>query len=101
MSKGVFINFLRVDRQPKQVIISLFEALKIANHETLDKNMTKLFDQYGLRRKIIYFVKDERSNLNTMTITLKSIVRCEILSLDKRFKGTCFDHVLRKNVNTL
>jgi hypothetical protein len=83
------------------MIIRLFEAMKIANHETLDKNMTKLFDQYGLKRKIIYFFKDERSHLNTMTITLKSIVRCEILSLDKRFKGTCFDHLLKNNVNML
>jgi hypothetical protein len=42
------------------------------------------------------FIFKQRSNLNTMTIILKSIVRCEILSLDKRFKGTCFDHVFKK-----
>ncbi len=58
--------------------------------------MTKLFDQYGLRNKIITYVKDERSNLNSMTIALKSIVKCEIFGLDESFQGACFGHVFSK-----
>jgi hypothetical protein len=34
------------------------------------------------RKKNIY-VKDEGSNLNTMTIVLKSIVRCDMLGLEE------------------
>jgi hypothetical protein len=55
-----------------------------------------LFDQYGLRNKIITYVKDERSNLNSMTIALKSIVKCEIFGLDESFQGACFGHVFSK-----
>jgi hypothetical protein len=45
--------------------------------------MTKLLDQYGLRNKIIAYVKDEGSNLNTVTIVLKSVIKCEVLGLDE------------------
>jgi len=55
-----------------------------------------LFDQYGLRNKIIAYVKDEGSNLNTMTIALKYIVKCEIFRLDESFQGACFGHVFSK-----
>jgi hypothetical protein len=54
--------------------------------------MINLLDQYGLKKNIIAYVKDERSNLSAMTTTLKSIMRCEILCLDESFQGTCFGH---------
>jgi hypothetical protein len=38
-------------------------------------------------------VKDEGSNLNAMTIVLKSIMQCELLNLDESFKSTFFGHV--------
>jgi hypothetical protein len=40
----------------------------------------------------ITYVKDEGSNLTILTITLKWIVKCEILSLDESFQGICFGH---------
>ncbi len=39
--------------------------------------------------KIIAYVKDEGSNLNTMIIAIKFIVKCEVLSLDESFQGSC------------
>jgi len=38
------------------------------------RKLTELLDQYDLRKKIIAYVKDEGTNLNAMTIALKSIV---------------------------
>jgi hypothetical protein len=70
MSKGAHdifsfvINFLGCDWQPKHITIGLFEAIEITE-QALANNLTKLFDQYGLRNKIIAYVKDEGSNLNT------------------------------------
>jgi hypothetical protein len=64
---ALVINFLRFDQQPKQINIGLFEAIETIG-QALANNSTKLFDQYGLRNKIIAYVKDEGSNLNTMTI---------------------------------
>jgi len=45
--------------------------------------LTKLFDQYGLRNKIIAYLKDEGLDLNIVTIVLKSIIKCEVLGLDE------------------
>jgi hypothetical protein len=58
----------------------------------LAKNLTKLLDNYALRRKIISYVKDEGFNLNIMTTTLKSIVSCDMLGLE----GICFGHAFFK-----
>ncbi len=90
MSKGahdifaLIIIFLGCDWQPKQVTISLFEATKITR-QALANNLTKLLDQFGLRNKIIAYVKDVGSNLNTLTIVLKFVVKCEVLGLDEIF----------------
>jgi len=37
-------------------------------------------------------VKDEKSNLNAMTTTLKSIIKYEVLGLGESFHGICFVH---------
>ncbi len=41
-------------------------------------------------------LKMRGSNLNVMTIALTSIVRCELLGLDKKFQDTCFGYVFSK-----
>jgi hypothetical protein len=41
-------------------------------------------DKYGLRKKIIVYVKDDGSNLNAMTSALKYVSNCESLGLKKK-----------------
>ncbi len=41
-------------------------------------------------------MKDEGSNLNTLTNALKFVVKCETLSLEESFQGTYFGHVFSK-----
>jgi hypothetical protein len=78
MSKGghnifaLVIKILRVDWHPKRITFGLFEATNTSG-QTLAINLTNLLDIYGLRRKIVAYVKDEGSNLNIMIATLKSI----------------------------
>ncbi len=55
-----------------------------------------MFNKLSLRKKYIVYVKDEGSNLNAMTFTLKSIVRCETLGLQKKFIGMYFRLVFSK-----
>jgi hypothetical protein len=50
----------------------------------------------GLKKKIVAYVKNEGSNLNTMIIALKCIMNYEALGLDESFQGTCFGHVFFK-----
>jgi hypothetical protein len=44
----------------------------------------------------VAYVKDEGSNINTMTIALKSIVSYEMLGLEESFQNTCFGHAFSK-----
>jgi hypothetical protein len=71
------INILSNDWQPKHVIIGLFKAIETIGQALLDK--------YGLRKKIITYVKDEGSNVNAMTTTLKVVIKCEFLGLEESF----------------
>jgi hypothetical protein len=43
------------------------------------------------------YVKNEGSNLNTVTSALKSIMKCEALDLKESFQGTYFEHVFFKS----
>jgi hypothetical protein len=49
--------------------------------------------KYGLKEKIIAYVKDEGFNFNAMIVTLKSNVSCESFGLKESFQGTFFGHV--------
>jgi hypothetical protein len=64
--------------------IGLFEATKNIG-QALAKNLTKLLDKYGLKKKIIANVKDEGSNFNAITIILKVVQNCESLGLKESF----------------
>jgi hypothetical protein len=54
-----------------------------------------------LRRKTITYIKDEWSNLNTMTIAFKFIMKCEILVWMKAFKALVLAMVFLKHVSML
>jgi hypothetical protein len=53
-------------------------------------------DAHELRKKIVTYVRDEGFYVNTMIISLKSIVSCNVLGLKESFQGTCFDHAFSK-----
>jgi hypothetical protein len=90
MSKGahdvfiLLIKFLGSNWKPKHVTFGLFKVPKIIG-QALARNLIELLDAYGLRNKNITYVKDEGSNLNTLTNALKFVVKCETLGLKERF----------------
>lgn len=65
----------------QNMLHSLFEVTDTSK-KTLVKNLIELLEKYNLREKNITYVKDEGSNLNTMTSTLKTIISCDIVSLE-------------------
>ncbi len=75
--------------------IGLFKAIETIG-QILAKILIDLLDKYGLRKKIIAYVKDEEFNFNAMTAILKSIVSCEYFVLEESFQGTCFEHPFSK-----
>ncbi len=53
------IKNLRVDWQPKNIVnVGLFEVTKLLI-KPWEKKLTKLLDEYGLKKKILTFVKDK------------------------------------------
>jgi hypothetical protein len=92
---ALVINFLKVDWQLKHITIGLFETSEITR-QVLVRHLITLCDAYGLRKKIVAYVKKWRVNLNAMTITLKSMISWEIFSLDENFQGTCSSHAFSK-----
>jgi hypothetical protein len=53
--------------------------------QVLARNLTKLLDQFGLRKQTIVYVKNKRSNLITMTNAFKYVVCYETLGLEESF----------------
>ncbi len=49
-----------------------------------------------VRNKIITYVNDEGSNLNTLSNVLNFVVKCETFGLKESFQGACFGHVFSK-----
>jgi hypothetical protein len=75
--------------------IGLFEVTKITR-QTLAMNLSNLLYSFGLRKKIIAFVKNEGTNLNAMISTLMSIMSYDIMGLEESFNRSCFGHVFSK-----
>jgi hypothetical protein len=58
--------------------------------------LTNYLNKFGLKKKIIAYVKDEGFNLNAMTSALKFVISFETLNLQENVNGTCFGHVFSK-----
>ncbi len=63
------------------LVINLLEI----KQQPLVGNLIDLLEQYGLRKQIVVYMKNNMFNFNAMTFTLKSIVSCERLGLKKNF----------------
>ncbi len=70
---ALLIIFVGNDWKLKKITIGLFKSLN-TTWQALVRNLAKLLDQYGLRKQIIVYVKDENPNLNGMTNALKFVV---------------------------
>jgi hypothetical protein len=62
----------------------------------LANQLQVFFEEYKLINKIIYYVKDEGTNLSIMTNVFKQILICEKMGILAPFEGVCFGHALFK-----
>jgi hypothetical protein len=88
----IFIDSLR---QPIHVIIGIFEVSNTSS-AAMENGVRILLDSFGLLTKVIAYVKDERSNLNTITYTLTFVLSCYSLQLACPFVSSCFGHAMSK-----
>lgn len=69
---------------PRHVTIGLFEVADTTS-AALAKSVKPLLKSFGLINKILAYVKDEGANLNTLAITLRSVVSCKPLQFDQPY----------------
>jgi len=58
--------------------------------------MKVLLVDFNLTSKVIMYVKDEGTNLNSLTIAFTFVVSCEPLQLFQSFASFCIGHVMSK-----
>jgi hypothetical protein len=73
--------------------MGIFEVQNTTN-ATMANQVKVLLDFFGLLEKIIAYVKNEGSNLNTLTNALTSVVFYSPLQLACPFVGSCFGHAM-------
>jgi len=76
-------------------MIGSFEADEIVSSR-LTNQLKTLLEKFGLTSKVLCYVKNEGTDLETMTVSLMSIISCEALSLRIPLVGACFGHALNK-----
>jgi hypothetical protein len=61
--------------------------------------LKQIFNKFELTRKIMAYVKDEGSNLQTCVTIINSIMSCTNLNMVRPFDGFYYGHALLKYVN--
>jgi hypothetical protein len=101
MSKGthdvfvVVVNFMSNKWEAKHITIKLFEVSNFSG-VTMVPRLQQLLDKFSLTQKILAYVKDEGSNLQTYANTLNYVFSCVSLVMMEPFDGSCFGHTLSK-----
>ncbi len=93
---SLVINFLGVYWEPKRIATWCFETFDTSRHALANNLLTNLLDKYDSRENINAHVKNEGSNLNTMTINFNYVVSCNVLGFKESFQGRYFDHAFFK-----
>jgi hypothetical protein len=75
--------------------MGLFEANDPIG-QVVTRQLKVMLENFGFASKLLCYVKDEGTNLTTMTITLKSVISCKALNLLAPLNGACFGHVMSK-----
>jgi hypothetical protein len=92
---AIIINFVNSYWEPTLVIFGVFEVQNTIG-ATMANQVKILLDSFGLFEKVIGYVKNEGSNLNTLTTTLKFVVSYSPFQLPSTFVGSCFGHAMSK-----
>jgi hypothetical protein len=88
------VNFINNYWQPFHVIVGVFEVQNI-DRVAMANQVNILLDSFGSLNKVIAYVKDKSSNLNTLTNVLKFIVFYFPIQLPA-FVKLCFSHAMSK-----
>jgi hypothetical protein len=89
------VKYINKQWVPCHVIVGIFEVHEIAR-AAMALQLKDLFTRFDLYAKVIAYMKDEGTNLNTFTNILISIVSCVALMLPQPYANSYFGHVVSK-----
>jgi hypothetical protein len=88
------VKFFSTNWEPKHVIIRLFEPHDMSG-ATMAMKLKQIVNKFSITQKIMAYVKDEGSNLQTCATTFNSIVSCHHLDMVEHaqsFEGMLICH---------
>ncbi len=91
---AMVVNFINNYWQPFHVIVGVSEVQNI-DGVTMANQVNVLLDSFGLLNKVIAYVKDKSSNLDTLTNVLKFMIFYFSLQLPS-FAKLCYSHAMSK-----
>jgi len=91
----IVVSFINALWEQFHVTMGIFEVHNIAS-VAMANQVKLLLYSFSLLDKVIAYVKDERSNLNTLTFALTFLISCFALQLTCPFVGLCFGHAMSK-----
>jgi len=91
------VNFINSFWEPTHVIVGVFEMKNIIG-ASMGNHVKIILDSFGLLDKLIAYVKNESSNLNTLINALKLLALYFPFQLPTPFIGSCFGYVMSKVV---
>ncbi len=87
------VHFLNDKWEPCHVTIGFFEITKNFGSDVA-LQVNEMLAKHGFNAWVITYVKDEGSNISTMTIVLTFVVSCEMLGMATPFVGLWWRHVI-------
>jgi hypothetical protein len=91
----VVVNFINDEWEFVHITMGILEVQNVVN-VAMATQVKVLLNSFGLFNKVITYVKDEGSNLATLTFVLAFVVFCFRLQLPCPFVGFCFGHAMTK-----
>ncbi len=85
----VVVNFLSTNWEFKHITIGLFEAHDMSG-ATMVVKLKQILENFSLTQKILAYVKDKNSNLQTCVQAFKLVVSCGDFGIVEPFDGSCY-----------
>jgi hypothetical protein len=91
----MLVNFINDEWELVHITMGILEVQNIVG-VAMVAQVKMLLNSFGLLNKVVTYVKDEGSNLITLTFVLALVVFCFPLQLPCPFVGFCFGHAISK-----
>jgi hypothetical protein len=91
----MFVNLISKNWEPKQLTIGSFQTFNITG-AIMVLQLQQLLAQFSLVQRVLAYVKDEGTTLQTCAFALNSVIFYNCLGVFKPVDRACLGHALSK-----